>query len=243
MCRSTIWSGRPSQRHPEPVHSHSTPEAVLFDLDGTLVDTASEFVTVVQQMRRTRNLGELAEDSIRSAVSDGAAGLVSLALDCDPGIPGFDELRDEFLSAYEAQLGSSAQPYEGLRVLLQELKLQRIPWGVVTNKMRRFAEPLMAAMAFDPPADALVTPCEVAEPKPHPEAILRCCSLLQCEPHQAIYVGDHKRDIEAGQRAGCYTIAAAYGYLGAEEDPRSWQADKIVSSSLELTTFIRQLIQ
>ena len=223
--------------------SHSKPEAVLFDLDGTLVDTASEFVTVVQKMRRARNLEELADQSIQSVVSDGAAGLIALAFNCTPGMPGFDELSDEFLNAYEDQLGSSAQPYEGFRVLLQELSLQRIPWGVVTNKMRRFAEPLMTAMAFAPPANALVTPCEVTQPKPHPEAILRCCSLLKCETHRAIYVGDHKIDIEAGRRAGCYIIAAAYGYLGAVEDPRSWEADKVVSSSLELTTFIRQLIQ
>ena len=221
----------------------SKPEAVLFDLDGTLVDTASEFVSVVQQMRRTRHLADIAEDRIRSVVSNGAAGMIAAAFDCEPEMPEFDVLRDEFLNTYEQQLGRSAHPYEGLRELLRELCLSDIPWGVVTNKMRRFAEPLMAAMDFNPPTNALVTPCEVAEPKPHPEAILRCCSLLQCQPHRAIYVGDHKRDIEAGKRAGCYTIAAAYGYLGAGEDQASWNADKIVSSSLELTSFIRQLIQ
>lgn len=221
----------------------SKPEAVLFDLDGTLVDTASEFVSVVQQMRRTRHLADIAEDRIRAVVSNGAAGMIAAAFDCEPEMPEFDVLRDEFLNTYEQQLGRSAHPYEGLRELLRELGLSDIPWGVVTNKMRRFAEPLMAAMAFNPPTNALVTPCEVAEPKPHPEAILRCCSLLQCQPHRAIYVGDHKRDIEAGKRAGCYTIAAAYGYLGAGEDPASWNADKIAFSSLELTSFIRQLIQ
>jgi len=160
----------------------SKPEAVLFDLDGTLVDTASEFVSVVQQMRRTRHLADIAEDRIRTVVSNGAAGMIAAAFDCEPEMPEFDMLRDEFLNTYEQQLGRSAHPYEGLRELVRELCLSDIPWGVVTNKMRRFAEPLMAAMDFNPPTNALVTPCEVAEPKPHPEAILRCCSLLQCQP-------------------------------------------------------------
>ena len=215
----------------------SKPAAVLFDLDGTLVDTASEFVAVLQTMRHARKLVDLSDDSIRSVVSNGAAGMIELGFNCTQGMPEFETLRDE------DQLGSSAQPYEGLRQLLADLSHSAIPWGVVTNKMRRFAEPLMAAMVFDPPAGALVTPCEVTEPKPHPEAILRCCALLQCQSQHAIYVGDHKRDIEAGKRAGCYTIAAAYGYLSTEEDPAVWGADHIVSSSHELATFIRQLIQ
>lgn len=221
----------------------SKPEAVLFDLDGTLVDTASEFVAVIHQMRRARQLADLAEESIRAVVSNGAAGMIKVAFNSEPGMPEFEGLRDEFLNTYEHQLGSAALPYENLRELLQDLRSHDISWGVVTNKMRRFAEPLMAAMAFNPPAGALITPCEVAEPKPHPEAILRCCSLLKCQPHRAIYVGDHERDIEAGKRAGCYTIAAAYGYLSVGADPISWNADTIVSSSLELTSFIRQLIQ
>ena len=221
----------------------SKPAAVLFDLDGTLVDTASEFVAVLQTMRHARKLVDLSDDSIRSVVSNGAAGMIELGFNCTQGMPEFETLRDEFLNNYEDQLGSSAQPYEGLRQLLADLSHSAIPWGVVTNKMRRFAEPLMAAMVFDPPAGALVTPCEVTEPKPHPEAILRCCALLQCQSQHAIYVGDHKRDIEAGKRAGCYTIAAAYGYLSTEEDPALWGADHVVSSSHELATFIRQLIQ
>lgn len=221
----------------------SRPQAILFDLDGTLVDTASEFVTVLQQMRRARHLEDIPDERIRAVVSNGAAGMIALAFNCTPDMPQFEALRDEFLDAYEHQLGSSAQPYEGVRLLLQDLSIQHIPWGVVTNKMRRFAEPLMQAMAFDPPAAALITPCDVNEPKPHPEAILAGCSLLQCQSAQAIYVGDHVRDIEAGKRAGCYTIAAAYGYLSPEEDPALWGADKVVTSSIELTTVIRQLIQ
>jgi 2-phosphoglycolate phosphatase len=243
MCLSIIWSELPSQRLSELVSAFSKPAAVLFDLDGTLVDTASEFVAVVQTMRRVRKLVDLPNASIRSVVSNGAAGMIELAFNCAPGMPEFEALRDEFLNTYEDQLGSSALPYEGLRLLLDDLSRSAIPWGVVTNKMRRFAEPLMAAMEFDPPVNALITPCDVIEPKPHPEAILRCCALLHCQPEHAIYVGDHARDIEAGKRAGCYTIAAAYGYLNTEEDPAVWGADHIVSSSHELATFIRQLIQ
>lgn len=216
------------------------PESVLFDLDGTLVDTAGEFVAIVQAMRSERDLQPLDEHLIRRVVSNGANALVSLAFDSEVDTPLHEALRDEFLNRYAAQLGQSAQPYPALRELVGDIARAGIPWGVVTNKLRRFAEPLMASLNFLPEANVLVTPCDVTAAKPDPEAILHACSRVSARPEGSLYIGDHARDIEAGRRAGCITIAASYGYLTGIDDPESWGADLIVDSSQELATLIRQ---
>ncbi len=219
------------------------PEAVLFDLDGTLVDTAEEFELVLQAMRADRNLPPLLKQAIRASVSNGAAALVTLAFDCPADSTGHEELRQEFLDRYEKSLGLAARPYPGLRDLISALGTAGIPWGVVTNKFRRFAEPLMAALDFDPAARALVTPCDVATAKPDPEGIILGCRQAASRPENSIYIGDHWRDIEAGNRAGCMTVAAAYGYLADNDDPAQWGADLVVHSSQELAISINRIIQ
>jgi len=219
------------------------PEAVIFDLDGTLIDTSAEFIAVVARMRAAHGLPSLKDEVVRKNVTNGASALITLALGSQPKDPDHDDLREEFLDHYEAILGTASRPYPGIYALIKHLAAEGIPWGVATNKFRRFAEPLMKAMKFQPEAGSLVTPCDVVHPKPHPESILLSCKNLGATPKRSIYIGDHRRDIEAGAAAGCFTIAAAYGYIEAGENPQDWQADAVVASSEALLGMIMRIIQ
>jgi len=218
-------------------------EAVIFDLDGTLVDTAPEFITLVQDLRKCHGLAPLEDTTIRQTVTNGAAALVSLALDMPLSDPAFETHRQTFLSAYRTSIGEASQVYSGLRELLKLLGDKNIPWGVATNKLRLYADPLLISLAFNPPAGSLVTPSDVVNPKPDPESILVSCRNLGARPANSIYVGDHLRDIEAGRAAGCRTIAAAYGYIQPGENPAAWGADHVVGSSEELCELLMRIIE
>lgn len=224
------------------LHADASLDAVIFDLDGTLVDTAPEFISIVQGMRKRHDLLPLPEEDIRQTVTNGGAALVSLALEVAVEHPEFEHHREQFLLEYEQALGKEAVVYPGLRELIRRLGEKQIPWGVATNKFRRYAEPLMAALDFSPAAQCLITPTEVAHPKPDPESILLSCTALGGRPSQCVYVGDHQRDIQAGKAAGCQTIAAAYGYIERGVDPRDWQADYLVESSEELSQLLMRMI-
>jgi len=231
-------------------------KAVLFDLDGTLVDTADEFVVVVQQLRDEHGLQPMDPARIRASVSNGARALVTLGLGIEPQDPVFESKRLRLLDLYSEVLGSTARPYPGIPPLLIALAERGIAWGVATNKPRAYAEPLLIALGLLAPTDAeaqvptwpgveycgsLVCPDDVNERKPHPESLHRNCQDLLCAPHEAIYVGDHLRDIEAGRRAGMYTVAAAYGYIEADDNPADWGASARVDSSHQLTELILNL--
>lgn len=214
------------------------PAAVIFDLDGTLVDTADEFVTVVQTLRAEHGLPPLPNQRIRASVSNGARALVSLALDLNEDDADFETRRLRLLELYGEVLGSTARPYPGIEDLLRTLGERGIPWGVSTNKPRAYAEPLMARLDLQPALGTLVCPDDVSQRKPHPEPLWLNCSQLGVDPAQSIYVGDHIRDIEAGRRAGLFTIAARYGYIEPGDDPGSWGADAEVRDSTDLTPLI-----
>ncbi|QFU77790.1 HAD family hydrolase [Halioglobus maricola] len=211
-------------------------QAVLFDLDGTLVDTAAEFVVVVQKLRAEHGLPEMDPQRIRASVSNGARALVKLGLDIDFEAPEFESKRLRLLELYTEVLGTEATPYPGITELLDELAERGISWGVATNKPRAYAEPLLPRIGLYCPS--LVCPDDVKDRKPHPESLYLNCRELGCTPHQAIYVGDHVRDIEAGKRAGMYTIAAAYGYIEPDDSAESWGADIIAPRSEDLINLI-----
>ena len=214
-------------------------QAVLFDLDGTLIDTAPEFIHIGLQLRAAAGLAPMSGDIIRQSVSGGAISMVQTALELSATDPHFETWRQQFLTLYEAELGQYSAPYPGLVELIAELHGAGVSWGIVTNKLERFAAPLMKRMPFDPPAGAVITPDHVAQPKPDPEAILLACKHLGASPKHSLFIGDHLRDIEAGKSAGCYTIAAAYGYLAAEESASLWGADAVALSSEHLADLIR----
>ena len=218
------------------IHPGSTLQCVVFDLDGTLVDTADDFVPAVQKLREEYGHGHMNADAIRASVSNGSRALVTLSLGIQRDEAGFEEARLRLLDLYDEVLGRFAKPYPGVRALLGELENEGIRWGVATNKPRAYAAPLLKMLDLE--TDSLVCPDDVTEAKPHPESLFKACADLQSEPAQSIYVGDHIRDIEAGQRAGMYTIAAAYGYIEAGDSAERWGADVIVGSSERLADAI-----
>jgi phosphoglycolate phosphatase len=212
--------------------------AVLFDLDGTLVDTADEFVPAVQALRAEHDLAPMDPDRIRASVSNGARALVALGLGMDESASGFETQRLRLLDLYQEVLGSVAALYPGLPELLQRLDTAGIAWGISTNKPRPFTAPLLEKLDIQPAPGSVVCPEDISERKPHPETLYRNCRDLGCSPFEAIYIGDHLRDIEAGRRAGMYTIAAAYGYLEPGDDADNWGANVRADSSSELAALI-----
>jgi phosphoglycolate phosphatase len=213
-------------------------KAVIFDLDGTLVDTADEFVVVVQALRAEHGREPMDPQRIRASVSNGARALVSLALDMAEDAQGFETQRLRLLELYSEVLGSVARLYPGIAELLGELERRNVSWGIATNKPRAYTAPLLERLNLQPQPASVVCPDDVIERKPHPESLLRNCRELGCTPDQAIYIGDHLRDIEAGRRAGMYTIAAAYGYIEPGDDPYGWGADAHAASSKDLGKMI-----
>jgi N-acetyl-D-muramate 6-phosphate phosphatase len=212
--------------------------AVIFDLDGTLVDTADEFIPVVQRLRAEHGLQAMEPERIRASVSNGARALVSLGLDMHEEAPEFESKRLRLLELYSEVLGSMASPYPGIESLLARLQDAGIAWGISTNKPRAYTEPLLARLDIQPPPGSVVCPDDIVNRKPHPESLYRNCHDLHCAPHEAIYVGDHLRDIEAGRRAGMYTIAAAYGYIEPGDDPQRWGANTQARHSSDLLELI-----
>jgi phosphoglycolate phosphatase len=215
-----------------------TLKAVIFDLDGTLIDTADEFVVVVQALRAEHGREAMDPGRIRQSVSNGARALVTLGLGLEEQDPDFERKRLRLLELYSEVLGSVAKPYPGIEPLVAELERRGIAWGISTNKPRAYTEPLLERVAIMPAPGSVVCPDDVNERKPHPESLYLNCRQLNCAPHEAIYVGDHQRDIEAGRRAGMYTIAAAYGYIEPEDDPQHWGANARADNSTDLPDLI-----
>jgi len=217
--------------------------AVIFDLDGTLVDTADEFVPVVQALRAEHGRDPMDPLRIRASVSNGARALVSLGLDLAEDAPEFEDRRLRLLELYSEVLGTLATPYPGIVTLLAQLLERGIAWGISTNKPRAFTEPLLARLDIQPPPGSVVCPEDITHRKPHPETLYRNCRDLDCAPYEAIYVGDHQRDIEAGRRAGMYTIAAAYGYIEPHDSAANWGADAEARDSRELARLILEPLE
>ncbi len=215
-----------------------TLRAVIFDLDGTLVDTADEFIPAVQRLRAEHGLEAMDPERIRVSVSNGARALVSLGLDMGEEAPEFESKRLRLLDLYSQVLGTMASPYPGIESLLARLHDRGIAWGISTNKPRAFTVPLLARLDIQPPPGSVVCPDDISHRKPHPESLYRNCHDLHCAPYEAIYVGDHLRDIEAGRRAGMYTIAAAYGYIEPDDDPLRWGANVQARCSNDLLELI-----
>jgi 2-phosphoglycolate phosphatase len=215
-----------------------TLRAVIFDLDGTLVDTADEFVPVVQTLRAEHGREPMEPARIRASVSNGARALVSLGLDMHEDAPQFERNRLRLLELYSEVLGTIAAPYPGIVSLLERLQEQGIAWGISTNKPRAYTAPLLEKLDIQPPPGSVVCPDDISNRKPHPESLYRNCRDLDCAPHEAIYVGDHLRDIEAGRGAGMYTIAASYGYIEPGDDPQRWGANAEAHRSTDLLELI-----
>ena len=220
-------------------------KAVLFDLDGTLIDTAADFIRIIQDMCREENRDIVDAALIRTQVSEGARAMVKLVYPhLDVEDPIFLAHRQRFLDIYGADIAVDTDLFEGMYSLLEALEAKQIPWGIVTNKPRWLTEPLLAKMNLAQRCAVLVCPEDVSKTKPDPEPMYLAAKRIQIQPEDCIYVGDHPRDIDAGRHAQMYTILAAYGYLPLQhkDDLTAWQADCIVDSVTELHTVLDKLV-
>lgn len=217
------------------------PAAVLFDLDGTLIDTAPDFHFVINQQLRRHQRDEVSYDYLRRFVSNGARAMISAAFGPEEGEPGFDQLHQEMLDLYLEHVCVKSAPFPGITELLNWFGEQGIHWGIVTNKPERFTTPLMQALSLTPASSSTVCPDHVQEKKPHPESLLLACREINVDPADCIYIGDHRRDIEAGRRAGMTTIAVSYGYIDEGENLDDWHSDHRVSHANEIQPLLQQL--
>ena len=215
-------------------------KAVLFDLDGTLFDTAPDFIVVLNQLRHQEQLPPLPDETIRSVVSNGARALVALGFGKDEGDPAFDGLRQRLLDLYLAHLAEKTVPFPGIEELLDSLSAHDIAWGIVTNKPEAYTVPLMMAFEHLPTPGAVICPDHVTNRKPDPEPVLLACSQIGCRPEEAVYVGDHERDIAAGRAAGMPTIACSYGYIDAGDSAANWGADHLVDSADQIWPLLQK---
>jgi phosphoglycolate phosphatase len=208
--------------------------AVLFDLDGTLIDSAPDLGAAADKMRTDRGLPSLPYALYRPLAGAGARGMLKIAFDMTPEHADFMALREEFFANYEAAMTVRTYAFEGVSDLLVGLEARGLPWGVVTNKMARFTDPLTQAMPMFASAVAIVSGDTTPHPKPHPAPMYEAARRLSLPPEVCLYVGDDERDIVAGRAAGMLTVAANYGYLGEKTDISSWGADLKIDSPLEL---------
>lgn len=199
-------------------------QAVLFDLDGTLIDSAPDLGAAVDKMRIDRGLASLPLAHYRPMAGAGARGMIGVAFGITPEHPDFAFLREEFFANYEQSLTQNTQVFAGVQELIADLVALKLPWGVVTNKSARFTDPLTRAMTLFASAGTVISGDTTPHAKPHPEPLFEAARRLAVEPRRCLYVGDDERDIVAGLAAGMGTVAATYGYLGQRADPAQWGA-------------------
>jgi phosphoglycolate phosphatase len=209
-------------------------DLVLFDLDGTLADTAPDLAAAVNACLAARGRAPLPLEQLRPWASHGARGLIGRAFDLRPGDDGYEPLRVEFVQRYEAALCEHTTLFPGVPELLAAIDGAGLRWGIVTNKVARLTGPLVGLLGLDRRAACVVSGDTAARPKPDPAPIVHALALCACAPDHGIYVGDDARDIQAGRAAGVRTFAAAYGYSAAREDVAAWQADVILRHPLDL---------
>lgn len=215
-------------------------KAVLFDLDGTLLDTAPDFADVVNRLLAEESRPAMEFQQVRESVTRGSRSLIENAFQMDPSDSKFEPLRQRLLDYYLESLTNKTRPFQGVGELLNELEARTIPWGIVTNKPVLYTTPIVKGLALSP--SAIICPDHVTHTKPHPESVELACQQIGCHPSESIMIGDHERDIEAGKNAGALTIAAAYGYLSHGEDANNWQADYLAHQSTDLQSILEPLL-
>lgn len=216
-------------------------DAVLFDLDGTLLDTAPDFHWVINQLLLEEGRPAVSLEFMREHVSNGARAMVCAAFEITIDDPGFGSLHQRMLDKYVEHLDVDTVPFHGIQDLLGWLEENGILWGIVTNKPERYTVPVMHGLKLQQRAASIVCPDHVSETKPHPEPLFLACNQMQCTPERTLYVGDHCRDIESGRRAGMVTIGALYGYIDKDTDTQAWQADHYVDCASEIRPLLQSL--
>lgn len=213
-------------------------KCVLFDLDGTLVDTAPDLGLAANLVREEQGMEPLPPSSYRPYASCGARGLLKVALGMSMDHPEYPQRKERFLVHYRANLSRNSRLFPGVAEMLAALEHAGIRWGIVTNKVSSLSEPLVGDLGLKERSACLVSGDSTPKPKPAPEPLLLAARLVGVSPRDCLYVGDDERDILAGRAAHMRTVAAAWGYMGDKPDPRSWSADVIVETPPELVQLL-----
>ncbi|MBK7614311.1 MAG: HAD-IA family hydrolase [Vitreoscilla sp.] len=213
-------------------------QAVLFDLDGTLIDSAPDLAGAANRLRATHGLADMPFQQLRPLVGSGARGMVGATMGVGPDDPRFIALRDEFLAIYEQDMLLHTQVFAGMVPVLARLEAMKLPWGIVTNKAERFALPVVAGLALHDRAAVLVCGDTTPHAKPHPGSLLEAARRMGLRASNCAYVGDDLRDVQAGKAAGMATLAAAWGYLGQGERIDDWGADAVIDLPADLLKWL-----
>lgn len=213
-------------------------KAVLFDLDGTLIDSAPQLVSALNQLRQKYHLAPIPFSKGRPFASHGAAGLLKAGFNMDKHDPLFDLRIKEFLEIYQEIFNQAMQCMEGIEDLIEDLNLKKITWGIVTNKARKFAEPIVTSHPLLKYSHCLICGDDVISPKPSPEGLIKAANILSKKTSEVIYIGDDRRDVIAANDAGMTSIIARYGYLEAGDDGSSWEAHHIIDQPKDLLMYL-----
>ena len=211
---------------------------VLFDLDGTLADTAPDLADALNETLKSFGKQPLAFDVIRPVVSHGGIAMIKLGFDIGPEDQSYQSIRQQFLQTYLDNIANKTTLFPGMEMLLTEIENRKLPWGVVTNKPGWLTNPLMEALNLTKRAATIVSGDTVAKAKPHPDPIFFGCKQAGLDPKNCLYVGDAERDIQAGKAAGMRTVAALFGYILDHENPIDWQADIYINNPEELIDYL-----
>lgn len=218
-------------------------DAVLFDLDGALVDTAPDFLRICNELLIEEGYPTIDYATLRLSVSNGGRAVIKTAFKIEENHPDFERLLAEMLTRYEANPAQDSGLFDSFDQLLPWLENSDIPWGVVTNKPARFTYPLMQQLNLFDRCAVIICPDDVKNSKPDPEGLLLACQKLAKAPQHCLYVGDHQRDIEAGNAAGMFTLAVKFGYLQPDEDPSNWGSNYIIDKPDELLSLLKSFTQ
>ncbi|QEW05683.1 HAD family hydrolase [Nitrincola iocasae] len=218
-------------------------QAILFDLDGTLVDTAPDFLRICNQLLKAEGRPAIDSAQLRLTVSNGGRAVIEGAFGFKDDHPDFERLLEQMLSLYEASPAQDSRLFAGFDEMLAWLDEIDIPWGIVTNKPARFTHKLIQQLMLDTRCAVTICPDDVSRSKPDPEGLLLACKRIDRLPANTLYIGDHLRDIQAGQAAGMRTLAAAFGYLGPNDQPEFWRSDFCIQESTQLLPLLKSLIQ
>ena len=213
-------------------------EAILFDLDGTLADTAPDMALTVNRMLASRGQARVGVEKVRPYVSSGARGMIKAAFGIGTDDPGFPAMRQEFLDLYAENLCVESILFPGMNELLHRIEAAGIPWGVVTNKYERLARPVLDGLGVGTRARVIVGGDTTPRPKPSPDPLLHAALALKVAPMRTLYVGDDERDVQAARAAGMKVVVAGYGYLGDGSPPSLWGADAILDSPLAIADWL-----
>lgn len=218
-------------------------DAVLFDLDGTLADTAPDLGESVNILLLEEGQPQMPLETLRPFTSQGVRGLLKAGFGIDSAHAAYERLSQRFLAIYADRLCHGTRLFDEVPELLDALEQMNLAWGIVTNKRMRFTDPLVELLQLTPRTTCVVCGDTTAEPKPSPLPILHACQLLNCRPERTLYVGDDRRDIVAGNAAGCKTVAVSYGYLGDSGPLHTWGADLIIDRPSELAEYLARYVE